>query len=99
MPSEDTKKYWDNLIETTSHKVIGYINTAYGSDFFIPLENGHLSERVYSKGKINKIMEKNNEPIQQNNQINILNNLLYSPYPSSFQLKDHFLLHQNYSNE
>ena len=45
---EDAKQYWENLIKTTNHKVIGYINTAYGSDLFMSMENGKLSDEEYA---------------------------------------------------
>lgn len=45
---ETEKRYWENLIKTTKHKVIGYINTAYGSDLFLPMENGELTDEEYA---------------------------------------------------
>jgi len=48
LQEENTKQYWENLIKTTKHKVIGYINTAYGSDLFLSMENGKLSHEEYA---------------------------------------------------
>lgn len=45
---EESKNYWENLIKTTKHRVIGYINTACGSDLFLPLQNGKLSDEEYA---------------------------------------------------
>ena len=48
MEEENIKQYWENLIKTTKHKVIGYINTAYGSDYFLSMENGKLTDEEYA---------------------------------------------------
>ena len=48
LQEENTKQYWENLIKTTKHRVIGYINTAYGSDLFLSMENGQLSHEEYA---------------------------------------------------
>ena len=48
MEQEKTKEYWENLIKTTKHKVIGYTNTVYGSDHFIPITTGNLTDEEYA---------------------------------------------------
>lgn len=45
---EKYKEYIEGLIKTTKRKVIGYINTAYGTDKFLPISAGNLTDEEYA---------------------------------------------------
>ena len=42
------KAYWEELIRTSPHQVIGYTDAAYGSDRFLSMESGELSDEEYA---------------------------------------------------
>ena len=42
------KDYMEGMVATTRRKVIGYINTAYGTDGFLPISAGDLTPEAYA---------------------------------------------------